>query len=107
MRAALIEMGRWDSTFVMTYAEFGRRVRENQSQGTDHGTAAPHFVMGGRVRGGLYGERPALARLDGNGNLASAVDFRQLYATVLGPWWGMDSAGVLQGRFETLPLLRA
>ncbi|AJK46880.1 DUF1501 domain-containing protein [Burkholderia plantarii] len=107
MRSALVELGRWDDTLVMTYAEFGRRVRENASGGTDHGTAAPHFVAGGRVRGGLYGERPALARLDGNGNLPVAVDFRQLYATVLGPWWGIDAASVLRGRFAPLPLLRA
>ncbi|MCA8351436.1 DUF1501 domain-containing protein, partial [Burkholderia cepacia] len=91
----------------LTYAEFGRRVRENQSNGTDHGTAAPHFVMGGRVAGGLYGAPPALGRLDGNGNLPVAVDFRQLYATVLGPWWGLDATRVLQQRFDTLPLLKA
>ncbi|RQT08486.1 DUF1501 domain-containing protein [Burkholderia contaminans] len=107
MRGALIELGRWNQTLVMTYAEFGRRVRENQSNGTDHGTAAPHFVMGGRVAGGLYGAPPALGRLDGNGNLPVAVDFRQLYATVLGPWWGLDSTRVLQQRFDTLPLLKA
>ncbi|MCO8321280.1 DUF1501 domain-containing protein [Burkholderia cenocepacia] len=107
MRAALIELGRWNETLVMTYAEFGRRVRENQSNGTDHGTAAPHFVMGGRVAGGLYGAPPALGRLDGNGNLPVAVDFRQLYATVLGPWWGLDATRVLQQRFDTLPLLKA
>ncbi|WP_412021654.1 DUF1501 domain-containing protein [Burkholderia cepacia] len=107
MRGALIELGRWNQTLVMTYAEFGRRVRENQSNGTDHGTAAPHFVMGGRVAGGLYGAPPALGRLDGNGNLPVAVDFRQLYSTVLGPWWGLDATRVLQQRFDTLPLLKA
>ncbi|KUY92631.1 Twin-arginine translocation pathway signal sequence domain-containing protein [Burkholderia territorii] len=107
MRGALVELGRWNQTLVMTYAEFGRRVRENQSNGTDHGTAAPHFVMGGRVAGGLYGAAPALGRLDGNGNLPVAVDFRQLYATVLGPWWGLDATHVLQQRFDTLPLLKA
>lgn len=106
MKSALVELGRWDNTLVMTYAEFGRRPRENQSNGTDHGTVAPHFVMGGRVRGGLYGVPPVLARLDGNGNLPVGVDFRQLYATVLGPWWGLDAAAVLQQRFEPLPLLR-
>lgn len=63
--------------------------------------------MGGRVAGGLYGAPPALGRLDGNGNLPVAVDFRQLYATVLGPWWGLDSTRVLQQRFDTLPLLKA
>lgn len=107
MKAALVELGRWNDTLVMTYAEFGRRPRENQSNGTDHGTVAPHFVMGGRVRGGLYGVPPVLTRLDGSGNLPVGVDFRQLYATVLGPWWGLDSAAVLQQRFEPLPLLRA
>jgi uncharacterized protein (DUF1501 family) len=106
MKSALVELGRWDDTLVMTYAEFGRRPRENQSNGTDHGTVAPHFVMGGRVRGGLYGVPPVLARLDGNGNLPVGVDFRQLYATVLGPWWGLDAPAILQQRFEPLPLLR-
>jgi uncharacterized protein (DUF1501 family) len=106
MRSALIELGRWNETLVMTYSEFGRRPRENQSNGTDHGTVAPHFVTGGRVKGGLHGVAPELARLDGNGNLPVGVDFRQLYATVLGPWWGMDCAAILGQRFETLPLLR-
>ncbi|WP_322106470.1 DUF1501 domain-containing protein [Paraburkholderia sp. J41] len=107
LRAALVELGRWNRTLIVTYAEFGRRVRENQSRGTDHGTAAAHFVSGGRVAGGLYGEAPQLARLDGNGNLPVSVDFRQIYATVLGPWWGLDARAVLQQRFEPLPLLRA
>jgi uncharacterized protein (DUF1501 family) len=107
MRSALLELGRWNETLVMTYAEFGRRPRENQSNGTDHGTVAPHFVMGGRVNGGLHGVAPELARLDGNGNLPVGVDFRQMYATVLGPWWGLNSTEVLGQRFEPLPLLRA
>ncbi|HKU00446.1 MAG TPA: DUF1501 domain-containing protein [Paraburkholderia sp.] len=106
MRSALVEMGRWDRTLIVSYAEFGRRVRENQSRGTDHGTASAHFVAGGRVAGGLYGEAPQLARLDGNGNLPVAVDFRQIYATVLEKWWGLDAQTVLQQRFELLPLLR-
>jgi len=107
MKSALVELGRWDNTLVMTYAEFGRRPRENQSNGTDHGTVAPHFVMGGRVRGGLYGAPPVLTQLDGSGNLPVGVDFRQLYATILGPWWGLDATAVLQQRFEPVPLLRA
>lgn len=107
MRSALVELGRWDRALIVTYAEFGRRVRENQSRGTDHGTASAHFVAGGRVAGGLYGQPPELARLDGNGNLPVGVDFRQIYATVLGPWWGLDAQAVLQQRFEALPLLRA
>lgn len=107
LRDALGELGRWDRTMIVTYAEFGRRVRENQSRGTDHGTASAHFVAGGRVAGGLYGEAPQLARLDGNGNLPVSVDFRQIYATALGPWWGLDAQNVLQGRFDPLPILRA
>ena len=92
LKSALLEAGRWQSTLVMTYAEFGRRPRENQSGGTDHGTASSHFVLGGKVKGGLYGQPPALARLDGNGNLPHAVDFRELYATVLERWWGVGAA---------------
>lgn len=106
LRDALVELGRWDSTLIVTYSEFGRRVPENTSLGTDHGTAAAHFVAGGRVRGGLYGDTPRLARVDGNGDLPVAVDFRRLYATVLGSWWGLDAKTVLQQRFEPLPLLR-
>lgn len=107
LRAALVELGRWDSTLVMSYCEFGRRPQENASLGTDHGTANAHFVLGGRVRGGLHGAPPALDRLDGNGNLPFAVDFRSLYATAIERWWGLASAQVLGGRFAPLDLVRA
>jgi uncharacterized protein (DUF1501 family) len=107
LRSALMEIGRWDSTLIMTYAEFGRRPRENLSNGTDHGTANAHFLLGGRVKGGLYGPPPGLSRLDGNGNLPFAVDFRDVYATVLDRWWGADSAGALKGRFAALDIVRA
>ena len=60
--------------------------------------------MGGKVRGGLYGAAPRLDRLDG-GNLPFEVDFRSYYATFLDKWWGMDSAAILQGRFDKLDLL--
>lgn len=107
LRGALGELNRWDSSLVMTYAEFGRRPRENQSNGTDHGTANAHFLLGGGVRGGLLGASPRLDRLDGNGNLAFAVDFRSVYATVLERWWGLQSRDVLQARFEALDVVRA
>jgi len=107
MRSALIELDRWNSTLVTTYAEFGRRPRENQSNGTDHGTANAHFLLGGRVKGGLYGAAPRLDRLDGNGNLPFAVDFRSVYATVLERWWGVPSREILQARFEALDVLRS
>lgn len=106
LRSALMELGRWDTTLVMTYSEFGRHVRENESRGTDHGTAAPHFIAGARVRGGLVGVVPQLGRLDGNGDLPLGVDFRSMYATVLEGWWGVDSTRILNERFDTLPLLR-
>ena len=105
LRAALEEAGRWESTVIATYSEFGRRPRENQSSGTDHGTAGAHWVMGGAVKGGLYGVAPALDRLDGNGNLPFAVDFRGYYATFLDRWWSIDDAAVLGGRFEKLDFL--
>ena len=107
LKSALDELSRWDSTLVMTYAEFGRRPKENQSGGTDHGTANAHFVAGGRVKGGLYGEAPRLTRLDGNGNLPFAVDFRSLYASVIDNWWSGDSTRVLGGRFPVMDILRA
>jgi uncharacterized protein (DUF1501 family) len=105
LRAALQELARWDSTLVVTYAEFGRRAQENGSNGTDHGTANAHFALGGWVKGGLYGEPPRLDRLEG-GNLGHVVDFRSLYATVLERWWGVPTAGPLGGRFPPLDLVR-
>ena len=107
MRTAMQEIGRWDSTLMMTYCEFGRRPRENQSGGTDHGTANAQFVLGGRVKGGVYGLTPVLTRLDGNGNLPFAVDFRDLYATALDRWWGVNSSVALNGRFTPVDLLKA
>ena len=107
MHAAMREIGHWDMTLMMTYAEFGRRPRKNQSGGTDHGTANAHFVLGGRVKGGLYGLPPALTRLDGNGNLPFAVDFRDLYATALEKWWGVSSMAALNGKFTPVDVLIA
>jgi len=75
---------------LLTFSEFGRRVEEDGSSGTDHGTAAPHFVIGPAVRGGLYGEQPGLDinHLDVNGNLVRAVELREVYATVIDRWLG-------------------
>lgn len=106
LRSALQELNRWDSTLITTYAEFGRRAAENNSNGTDHGTANAQFVLGGRVRGGLYGQAPQLDRLD-NGNLAYAVDFRSIYATVLQRWWDENPVAALGARFPLLDLIRA
>lgn len=91
---------------VMTFSEFGRRLAENASGGTDHGAAAPLFVAGHEVRGGqFYGEEPSLDALDANGNARYTVDFRSVYATVLERVVGVDSATVLGKRFATLPFV--
>ena len=105
LKSALVEVDRWKSTLLMTYAEFGRRPQENNSNGTDHGTAASHFVAGGLVRGGLYGQAPRLDRLEG-GNLPHTLDFRSLYATALDRWWGVPSGGPLRGRYPVVEVLR-
>ena len=106
-RSALEELGKWNDTLLLTYAEFGRRPKENLSNGTDHGTASAHFALGGRVAGGLYGEQPGLERLSGDGNTGYAIDFRSVYATALERWWGVPSAGPLGGKFPPVPILRA
>lgn len=106
LREALMEMALWDRSLIMSYAEFGRRPQENGGGGTDHGTAAPHFLLGGRVKGGLYGAQPDLRRLEG-GNLAATADFRALYASVTEGLWGLDARHLLGRRLETLDLFRA
>jgi uncharacterized protein (DUF1501 family) len=90
-----------DNVVVMTWSEFGRRVEENGSQGTDHGTAAPLFVLGNAVQKGIYGEPPSLTNLDDNGNLKYSVDFRSVYATMLDRWMGADAKGVLGGNYSS------
>ncbi len=78
----------WDDVLVMTYSEFGRQVAENGSYGTDHGEASAHLIMGGKVRGGIYGRNPDLKRLNKNA-LRHSVDFRSVYGTVATRWWGL------------------
>lgn len=89
---------------TMTFSEFGRRAAENASRGTDHGEAAPVFLIGGGVKGGLYGQHPDLGRLNA-GNLAFTTDFRQVYATVLERWLGRPSAAIVGGTFTPLTAL--
>jgi len=96
--------GRASDTLIMTFSEFGRRVHENGSLGTDHGTAEPMFLVGGRVNGGLYGQYPSLSNLDSNGDLIHTVDFRQVYASVLQDWLGTEPSQVLSSQFQKLNL---
>ena len=74
----------------MTYSEFGRRARENRSRGTDHGTAAPHFLAGGAVNGGLFGKHPDLGDLE-NDDLKFTMDYRSAYDRLLTDWLDIDS----------------
>jgi uncharacterized protein (DUF1501 family) len=93
-----------DKRVVMaTFSEFGRRVGENASRGTDHGTASPHFVIGGSVKGGLYGAQPSLDDLEG-GNLKFGTDFRSVYAALLEHWLDRPSAPIIGGTYSPVPL---
>jgi uncharacterized protein (DUF1501 family) len=98
---SLKRQGVIDKVMLMCFSEFGRRVAENSSGGTDHGAAAPMFVMGGKVKGGLHGRMPSLTDLD-DGDLKYTVDFRRVYATLLDKWLNADSAKVLGAPFEAV-----
>ncbi len=102
--ADLAAHGNDGRVLAMTFSEFGRRLAENGSRGTDHGEASPLFLIGGGVKGGMYGTLPDLS--DTNmGNLRYTTDFREVYATVLERWLGRPSAPILGGRFEPLAAL--
>jgi len=105
-RKSLVAAGKWDRVLAMTYSEFGRRAAQNGSNGTDHGTAAPHFMLGAAVKGGFYGPMPNLADLAG-GDLKHTIDYRSLYATVAQKWWGLVRGTVSFGDQPALPLLKA
>jgi uncharacterized protein (DUF1501 family) len=93
-----------DQVLTMTFSEFGRRPNENATGGTDHGTAAPLFVMGSRLTASLLGSPPDLD-LQRNRDIAFTTDFRAVYSTVLERWFGADPLPVLGQRFEALPFL--
>ncbi|HXX36778.1 MAG TPA: DUF1501 domain-containing protein [bacterium] len=90
---------------TMTFSEFGRRVAENASAGTDHGTAAPMFLIGAPATPGVHGVQPSLTDLD-MGDLKFGVDFRSVYATVLEQWMGVASEPILGGRFPLLGIIK-
>ena len=94
--------GKSHDVLLMTWSEFGRRVQDNASRGTDHGTAAPHFVVGDAVNAGIYGTAPDLKSLDSNGNLLIQNDFRSYYGTILSDWLKADSAAILGSGWPNL-----
>ena len=104
--ATLEEHKLLDRVLVMTFSEFGRRVEENASGGTDHGEAAPMFLFGSKLRPGLHGKHPSLTNLH-RGDLKFHTDFRRVYATVLRQWLGTRSEPILGGAYKPLRLLRA
>jgi uncharacterized protein (DUF1501 family) len=94
-----------DRVTVLAFSEFGRRVAENGSAGTDHGTAGPVFLAGSGVRPGLVGNTPSLTDLQA-GDLKTGLDFRQVYAAVLEDWLGLPARAILGGEFTRLPLFK-
>ena len=106
LRSGMAEIGRWDETLVATYDEFGRSPMENEDRGTHHGLASTHFVLGGRVKGGLLGEAPRVQRLHPIGGVAPGIDTRRLWTTVVERWWGLEAGGLFERRHAPLDLLR-
>jgi uncharacterized protein (DUF1501 family) len=102
--AEMRRIGRADDVVMYVHSEFGRRVPENTSLGTDHGTAQVNFVIGNAVKGGMYGEPPSLTELVLGDNLASTTDFRRVYAALIQGWLGADATQVLGQKFEPLGL---
>lgn len=94
-----------ERTLTMTFSEFGRRVEQNGSAGTDHGTSAPLFLAGPGAKGGIHGPDPNLADLDDAGNMRHHVDFRQVYSWIIESWFGLDpevSKRILGGAFDPI-----
>ncbi|MEL6653461.1 MAG: DUF1501 domain-containing protein, partial [Bacteroidota bacterium] len=96
---------RFDDTMIMTFSEFGRRVSQNASGGTDHGKANNLFLMGGKLqRPGIFNQAPDLSKLD-EGDVQWEIDFRQVYATLLDDWLGVADEAILQRKFKKLRLV--
>ena len=101
--ADLKEQKNMDRVSILTFSEFGRRVKENASQGTDHGAAAPTFLVGGKLKSGIVGDHPSLTDL-GDGDLKFKIDYRSIYASLLEDWLQVKSKPVLGQRFKKLEL---
>ncbi len=96
--------GQHKRVLILTFSEFGRRVKENGSLGTDHGAAAPVMLIGGKVKPGLVGTHPRLDKLD-DGNLKHQVDFRGIYSSILDQWLGVSSKEILMQPFSAINVL--
>ncbi|MFN8533673.1 MAG: DUF1501 domain-containing protein [Dehalococcoidia bacterium] len=98
-------IGRLQDVVLLTFSEFGRRLPDNESLGTDHGAAAPLFVIGPPVKGGIYGADPNFVDIDRSKDLKFQIDFRSVYATLIRDWLGGDPASVLGGAFAPVPFI--
>ncbi|MEK6700677.1 MAG: DUF1501 domain-containing protein [Planctomycetota bacterium] len=103
--ADLKQQGNDGRVLTMSFSEFGRRVSQNASQGTDHGTAAPLYLFGPMVKPGVHGEHPSLTDLD-QGDLKYKVDFRSVYANILESWFKADSKPILDGSFKGFEVMK-
>ena len=90
-RRALVGSGHWDDTIILTTSEFGRTPIENKSRGTDHGSAAPHFLFGGGINGGIYGKNPRLNMLLSNRNIQYMIDYRAVYDLLIRKFFRVNS----------------
>ena len=104
LRKALKRSGHWEDTLVMTYSEFGRRALENESGGTDHGTAAPHFLMSGALDGGIWGIHPDLGDIN-EGDVSYTMDYCVVYDRVLADWFSLDQNRFSKFRSDSLERL--
>ncbi len=98
--------GHKDRLLIMTFSEFGRRAKENGSRGTDHGSAAPMFLIGGKIKPGIVGAHPSLTRLE-MGNLKHHTDFRRVYAAILDQWLAVPHKDVLGNGFPPLDIFKS
>lgn len=101
----MVRLGQADRVLLMTWSEFGRKVKQNADIGTDHGAAAPQVIVGGAVKGGIYGVHPNLTDLYDEDDMKHSIDFRSVYATILEQWFGVSSREILGGRFEPIRFL--
>ena len=101
------EHGSEEEVVVMIFSEFGRRIKDNGS-GTDHGSGGVAFLIGGNVKGGMYGQYPSIKEADQlEGDLHFNNDFRSTYSTIVDKWFGLDPVPIVNGQFEQFDLVNA
>lgn len=102
----LQKQGTFDDTLILTFSEFGRRVKQNSGKGTDHGSANNLFIIGKNLKKpGVYNDLASLSDLDNNGDIKYEIDFRTIYATVLNKWLDSEPTKILKGNFNQLDFI--